>query len=108
MILRTRSLCRNCGMAAEIAGPRSSRNRRTPPILRREVLPILTGQMLVLGLRRERSCVLLVLGGLFLRCGTRCHAALPTVEGHMILVHDYGSGVDISDAGDADIRDGRL
>ena len=67
-------------MAAEVPGPRRCRYRRTSMILGREILPVLTGCLFVLNLRRQRSLVLLVFGRLFLRCGTGLHSARASVE----------------------------
>ena len=83
VIFPARGAGRNRGMSAEIAGPGGGRDRRASMIFRGEVLAILAGQVLVLGLRRQRSGVLLVCGRFFLRRRTRLNSALPAVVAHV-------------------------
>ena len=77
-------------------------------IFRREVLAILAGQVFVLRLFGQWSRVLLATGRFFLRRRTRRNAAFPTVEGRVILVHDYSLGVNVGYIRDADVGDGAV
>src|SRR6202030_2992325 len=69
-------------------------NRRTSVIRRRKVLLVLTGHVFVLGLRRQRYPVVLVLRHFLFVIRTRRNPALASVERHVILVHDYRLVVD--------------
>ncbi len=109
VIFPARSPGRDGGMAAEITRPGGGCNCRAPMIFRREVLAILAGCVLVLGLRRQRSGVLLVRGCLFLRRRTRLNSALPAVVAHRPgIVHHHRVVVDVSHVRDADIGDGAV
>ena len=60
MIFAARCPGRNRSTAAEVARPRGGGDRRTPVILRREVLPVPYGRALVLPLNVEGRCAVLV------------------------------------------------
>src|SRR5271169_3497975 len=88
-------------LPVKFAGLGSGRDRRASVVCGREVLFILAGHVFVLGLRRERFGVMLVLRDFFFVGGTGNNPALATVEGHVRLVADDDGSVDI-DVGDVD------
>ena len=89
---------------AEIAGPGGRRDRGTSMIFRREVLPILAREPLVLALGRNRSNVPFVYGQFFLPRRTRLNSSGSTVVADIPgIVHHHGSVVDTGHVRDADI-----
>ena len=74
-------------------------------ILRREVLAILAGNSLVLGLLGQRGDMPLMRRLFFLRRGTRLEATCSPVIAHGPRVHHHASTIDMGHARNADVGD---
>src|SRR5579863_4764122 len=95
VIFPARSPCSNDGTSTEIPRPRRRGDSGAPVVLSRKVLAILDRHMFVLGLRRQRSHMLLASPSLFLLSRTRLKAARPAVIGDMVLVDDDRAVVNV-------------
>ena len=106
MIFAARSPGRNRRAVAEIARPSCGCDRWTSMIHRCEILPVLAGNPLMLGLHRQTPLVALMRRHLFLPGWTRLDPARSAVVADVSrVIHDHGPVINIPDIGDADVGD---
>ena len=98
----------NYRVSAKIPGARGGCDGGTSVIFRGKVLPILTGETLVLSLSRECCLMRLVRIRFFLRSRSSLDTALAAVEGNVIFVDDHSAVVHVGHVSDADIGHGAV